>query len=362
MKEDIRQILEAAIRAPSGENAQPWQFTVCEKGGTAEIEVRIAAERDKSPYNWGNRASCFAIGAALENMRITSAGAGLALSFSLLPDPQEPLLAARVSCARAGKRAPHILAEAVFERTTNRKPYRADPLSAKDRDALLNAAAESGQGAVRITSDPAEMRTLANVGAANELIMLNNEVLHDFFFSHVNWTPAEDRERKAGFFIDTLELPPPARMGFAAVKKWSRARFLNKFLHFNAVASKQNAAVYAQCGAMGAIVAPKESAADAIRSGMLLERVWLEATHRGLSMQPMAGLVFLYLGVRAKENGALSPAEREIIEARYADAKRVFSLENETLYFLFRIGASEPPSARALRFPLEDVVTVQKQQ
>lgn len=48
MEEIIRQIIEAGIRAPSGENSQPWRFLL--KGDL--IELYNLPERDESLYKW----------------------------------------------------------------------------------------------------------------------------------------------------------------------------------------------------------------------------------------------------------------------------------------------------------------------
>lgn len=48
MKEVIKEILESAIYAPSGENNQPWKFRLKDNG----IDVFNVPERDTSLYNF----------------------------------------------------------------------------------------------------------------------------------------------------------------------------------------------------------------------------------------------------------------------------------------------------------------------
>src|SRR3990167_10630915 len=71
MPPHIERILTAANSAPSGENCQPWRFVV--SGDTVDVYLR--PERDKSAYNWGQRGSLMACGAALENL-VLAAGQG----------------------------------------------------------------------------------------------------------------------------------------------------------------------------------------------------------------------------------------------------------------------------------------------
>jgi nitroreductase len=358
MQDSIRFILEAAIRAPSGENAQPWEFLIKESLEGAQISVRVASERDESLYNWEKRASYFSIGAAIENMRIAARGAGLSLEITLFPEKDDPLTAADIVCKKNPTTVSDPLEPAIAKRVTNRKPYRTSPLPDTDMEALGRIGDGLGLGTIRITNRKEDLAALGAVGAGNEQIMLGNQTLHDFFFNHVSWTKKEDELKKVGFYIKTLELPPPAQIGFKIARKWNRARFLNSYLNFNKVAAAQNAQGYAKAGAMGAIIASEESPVAALRAGMLLERVWLEATQRGLSFQPMAGLLYLHLRLRSGDTDAFSEDEKALIRERYAEAARIFEAGTGTVYFMFRVGVATPPSARSLRFPLEKVITI----
>src|SRR3989344_2245824 len=275
MDPNVKKVLEAAIMAPSGENVQPWKFVVHGQQDGAVIDVLVSEERAQSLYGWGNRASYVAVGAAVENMRVAAPSHGFSISVSLLPATDNALLAARISLARSTA-APDPLAEHIKTRATNRKPYDGTALS--DAEIRMLQTAEGTHGCtLRIFTTREEIATLARIGSVNELIMLNNPTLHSFFFNHVNWTRAEDDEKKVGFFIDTLELPAPAQMGFRVMRSWPRARFLNRFLGFNKLVAKQNAALYGTASAMGIVISKGESPLEAIQAGMSVERIWLPA-------------------------------------------------------------------------------------
>lgn len=355
MTDSVRSLLEAAIRAPSGENVQPWQFVVRENNGVSIIDVRVTKEREQSLYGWGERASLVAVGAALENIRIAATREGFLAQIDTLPIAGDPHLAARVHLS-PGASAKDPLYDAIFRRSTNRKAYAKTLLTDSEITALKNEALKIG-GEVRFATSEDEKKKLAFVGSCNERIMLGNPVLHQFFFSHVNWSKADDDRKKTGFFIDTLELAPPAKVGFKVMSVWSRARFLNKFLKFNKVAAGQNAVTYASCAAFGAIVSDSESPKDAIEAGRTMQRVWLEATHLGLSMQPMVGVVYLALATHAGETSQFSPDDIKLIGECDEIVRSTFSLGAQRTYFMFRIGRASAPSARAVRFSVEEVTT-----
>lgn len=353
MNPDVRKVLEAAVMAPSGENAQPWQFRIREAANQSTIDVCVSEEREQSLYGWGNRAAYVAIGAALENMRLASPLYGYTAAIRLLPDAHERLLAARVTLER--RAAPvDPLAERIHTRATNRRPYDAQALSAYDA-AALRAAGNAPQCRLALFTDRADINALARVGAVNELVMLNNPILHSFFFNHVNWTRAEDDEKKAGFFIETLELPPPARVGFRIMRDWKRARFLNRFFGFNLLVAKQNAALYSTASAIGVVVSERESARDALDAGMFIERIWLTADALGLSVQPLTGVLYWTLRDRAGVRDGFSDEERKTFLQAYAEVERRADVGDGAAYFMFRVGHAQAPTARARRFAVDDV-------
>jgi nitroreductase len=357
MGDGVRNVLEAAIRAPSGENAQPWHFNVQENGDVALVDVHISKKREQSLYGWGDRASYVAVGAAIENMRITAPEYGLSSEITILPEQNDASLAARIRLAPAIQQK-DILYEAIFQRSTNRKAYETTPLSDAEQ-ASLKSEAHKGGGELRFVDTYDAKKKLADVGSYNERIMLANPTLHNFFFGHVNWTKAQDEARKVGFFIDTLELPFPAKIGFKVMSSWKRAQKLNTYLKFNEMAAAQNALTYASCGAFGTIVSKGESARDAIEAGRAMERVWLEATRLGLSIQPMVGVVYLSLGVEAGTSGDLSPDDISLIKKGVGDVRSIFSLGSLRTYFVFRIGKAKAPTARSVRFSIDEVSTFQ---
>jgi len=62
----LEQLVAAAIRAPSGDNTQPWRFIL--HRASHRIDVHLDEMRDSSPMNAGQVMSRIACGAAIENM------------------------------------------------------------------------------------------------------------------------------------------------------------------------------------------------------------------------------------------------------------------------------------------------------
>src|SRR3989344_7562090 len=119
MEKHLESILEAALQAPSGENCQPWRFSIEKE----TICVWNIPSRDASPYNSGQRGSYVAHGALLENLSIAAKHFGYGAYISLFPDKSLEHLVATISLV---KETPQddTLYPFIFSRTTNRKPYR----------------------------------------------------------------------------------------------------------------------------------------------------------------------------------------------------------------------------------------------
>ncbi|HET9641508.1 MAG TPA: hypothetical protein VFP46_01500 [Candidatus Paceibacterota bacterium] len=351
MRSDLERILTAANQAPSGENCQPWHFVV--RGST--VEVHLLADRDRSAYSWGERASYLAIGAAIENLVIAASAEHYRAPVRYFPDPENRFHTATVTLVSEPSLAIDPLVPAIAERATNRKPYDKKPLSKADASALAGAAKEAD---LVLVAEREKIERLGRVGSTNEEIMLANHGLHRFFFDHVNWTKEEDEEKKIGFYIKTLELPPPARAMFRVMQHWPIMRALAT-LGMNRVVAVQNGATNASAAAIGAVLIDSIEPVDFIRAGRTVERVWLTATARGLSVQPLTGVLFFKLMIDGGDGAKIfSAAERSLVQKAYEEAAELVDARGKHIAFMFRVGKGDAPSARAIRFPLEQAVTV----
>jgi predicted small metal-binding protein len=82
------------------------------------------------------------------------------------------------------------LAAVIPIRTTNRKPYKKTPIQEAHLDSVKSSVRSFEELGLSCTwhTDGKEIQALAEVGSTNEEIMLGNQELHGFFFSHLTWT------------------------------------------------------------------------------------------------------------------------------------------------------------------------------
>lgn len=352
MRNDIQKILEIAVQAPSGENAQPWKFGV--RGD--KVHVFNIPERDQSPYNFRQRGSFVAHGALLENISIVSSQLGYETNFVIFPDKNDRDLIAVITLKKTKPKEESLYAY-IVERATNRKPYdKTLPLTARESHEILNAAQHIKTGRVLITENKENIRVLSLVGSMNERLALENKYIHDFLFSHINWTEEENQEKKLGFDIKTLELPGPAKVGFKLFSYWPILRVLNIVGASKAV-WKQNGSVYAASSAVGIITVKGSTSEDFINAGRIMQRVWLTSTSLGLSFQPMTGILFFMQRLLADTSEPFSAHQIELIKESYEAVQKIFNIQNETIPVMFRIGHGAPPTAQALKLkPIIDFI------
>lgn len=329
--------------APSGENCQPWRFVL--RDDTC-IELWNRPERDQSPYNWEQRGSFMANGAALENMTIAAHAEGFQTNIDILPGPQGHIATISLSPGQMKD----ALVDFIDKRTTNRKPYQKTPLTEQFKNSLLQASHVVGGVNLSLVEDQQDILKLGRIGSKNEEVMLTNHYMHDFFFEHINWTKAEDDEKKIGFYIDTLELPPPARFMFKILRHWNTCRLLVS-LGIHRIVGQENGRTNASAGAIGIITANDTSSYSYVQAGRAFERIWLTATSLGLSVQPLMGMLFLMRKIEAGDDAMFSPEQISQIKSAYTNIFRTINIKGPVLG-MFRIGVSEPPTARASRFPL----------
>ena len=353
MDSNIRKIIESATLAPSGENCQPWKFII----NGSNIKLMNLPERDQSLYSWGQRASYMANGAAIENIVIAASNFGFIAEVKLFPDKNDQNFVASIEL-KSGAREKDSLYEHIPFRCTNRKPYEKVLLPA-DQIESLKKSTNSDRVKVLFTENEENKKILGKAGSTNEKVMFSNEYLHKFFFNHINWTKEEDDEKKIGFFIDTLELPPPAKAGLKLFKHWKVTNVLNKLGLYKMI-GKQNAETNSKSSGFAVLVIKDKSPESFVYAGRALERLWLTSTKLNLSLQPLTGVLFFMYRILANDTGKFSKEHVDLIKNAYYSIAKIFSVrDDETIAFMCRLGFGGKPSARSSRFSVDEVISTQ---
>jgi hypothetical protein len=172
----IDELVRAAAAAPSLHNTQPWRLRI--RGGGSVIELLADPSRMLPAADQDGRAAHVACGAALFNLRVAAAVAGLRPDIRLLPDRGRPLLLAEVRLAEVRLAAARQAATpwerdlhaAIPRRQTNREPYSTRPVPPDTRTELAEAA--SAEAAILHFLDRDEALRVRRLAADAELCLL----------------------------------------------------------------------------------------------------------------------------------------------------------------------------------------------
>jgi hypothetical protein len=158
--EDSAAVIAMATRAPSLHNTQPWQFRLA---GNV-IELLADPDRWLRHVDPDGRELMISCGAALFGLRLGLRSLGLLPGAELLPDPEQPWLAARVRPAghAAMNKVEAELVAAIPHRHTHRGGFAPGQVAARLLAALIADAAAEG----------AELLPVEGVEATGQLVRL----------------------------------------------------------------------------------------------------------------------------------------------------------------------------------------------
>ncbi|MFI1538568.1 Acg family FMN-binding oxidoreductase [Streptomyces anandii] len=270
----VTALVADATAAPSMHNAQPWRFRYLSDAHTLELYADLSRAMHRTDP--GDRALHIGCGAALFNLRVAAAHAGLTCAVRLLPDPADPQLLASVHLTPAAT-APddtddtddlRALYPAIARRHTSRHPFEERDVPEDVRAALAAEAAREGaellfagtwhtEAVLELVRD-AESRDALDAAAAEDL---------------ARWTR---RGPDAGTAVDGVPeyaFGPRPRDGRSAMRDFAGRR---------PVAGRGGAA-FERHPHLALLSTQGDTPADWLLAGQALERVLLRATDAGLA-------------------------------------------------------------------------------
>lgn len=148
----MRFLLRYAILAPSSHNTEPWQFRVQDD----RIDVLLDLSRWLKVADDDQRELHISVGCALENLLVSAEHFGLGHDSALLPDTDDPSLAATVTFREAGQLSSHrppALFEMIPVRHTNHQRYEDRTIPDDVLQQLRGSCVEEGIH-MHLTADP----------------------------------------------------------------------------------------------------------------------------------------------------------------------------------------------------------------
>lgn len=255
----LRELIAAAILAPSSHNSQPWRFRLARE----VIDLYADRSRRLPVVDPDDRELTISCGAALFNLRVAAARHGLRAEVALLPDPAQPDLLARLRLSRDGPPgAEAALHDAIPRRHTVRQPFGDAPVPPAVLAALAAAAAIEG-ARLDVLGDEARRRAAA-------LLVVEGDTAQ---WADPGWRRELATWMRAPAGGDGLAVPalaaPAARLAVRALDLGDRVAARDREL-------AEHSPALAVLGTDG------DTPLDWLRAGMALQRLLLVAVCHGL--------------------------------------------------------------------------------
>ena len=343
-KDPIDRIVDAARRAPSGGNVQPWRF----EADTSEVRFYLVPERT-SKMDVRYRASYLSIGAAIFNARVAAAALHLVGQVRLFPESKSSLHVATLHVGEGMDPEIELLEPHLLSRAANRRVSQPSELESSQLERMHRAVEKEGARLRVITDRERVVKLGSMLGDADRLRFLIPEI-HAEMMGEVRWPGRDSLEE--GLDVRTLEMDPGS---LGLMQLLGRADVMESLRDWRAgriLGLRTQAAVTNSAGLM-VVTVPRAEPLWYVRAGAAMERLWLVGDSMGLAMQPVSPL---YLFANTEEELIELGGERRLHElSEHSDQFRELwgIADTEALGMVFRVFHADAPSVHSIRLPLD---------
>lgn len=270
--------LALASLAPSTHNTQPWKVRVISKD---EVVVLLDETRLLPAVDPDRREAFVSIGAFLENLVRGAGTQGLNAEVELkTEDPAKPEVA-RVKFEPAAERPDPKVLEAILSRNTFRGDLPTTALPGETVQILEGTA--PSRWTFFPSGSPEGTWIRDALGESNRVQASRDEAMEELA-SWIRFSPREVEHKRDGL--------TPAGMGLPLFARAFMALFFNEKSvtgqAFREAGIKKAQKQAGSCAGFFVLASPDGSPRSAVQAGRDLEAFWLEATARGVAVQPMS--------------------------------------------------------------------------
>jgi hypothetical protein len=270
------------------------------------------------------------------------------------PDPNLVCEISFDSTRVVASRADRQLARAIDHRTTNRRLGPRSPINPGDYSALVDAASAYGAQLQFLMSDADLSEIAAILGEADQFRIFCEPLFREMI-SEMRWNSDEATRARDGIDIATLDLREVDEVGLKLLSSWNVVRFLKRLGVGSAIQDLSRKSVQSAT-AIALLTRKGVDAKSFFVGGQAMESVWLTATVRGLAIQPMSTLPYIFS--RLRSGSGFTEDETSTLTALRRRYTALFgTTDGDSELLLFRIAKTEPPTVRSLRRPVEEVLS-----
>jgi len=349
----VRQILDFARWAPSGDNTQPWRFEIIDSN---HVAVHGFDTRDHCVYDLDGHPSQIAIGAMIETAAIAASHHKLRTESTRRADSPDTRPVFDLRFIADPVTAPDPLLAGVRTRSVQRRPLKTQPLTAQQKQAFAGAVGPD-YTVVWLESTGARLKVAKMLFHSAKIRLITPEA-YRVHKDIIEWQAQFSDDRVPDQALGTD--PMTTRLMRFVMQSWDRVEMFNRFFAGTWAPRIQLDFVPGlACAAHFLLLAktPARTIDEYVAAGRATQRFWLTATQLGLQLQPeVTPLVFTRY---AREGIAFStkPGAQELaqrLDQRFVSVVGEHAASHGV--FMGRVGNGEQPKSRSLRRPLESLL------
>lgn len=357
-KKTIKEIVEAAIAAPTGGNSQPWKWLY----SNGMLALYLDKIRSMSFLDYKNIVSYIGFGAAIENLVLKARSLQYEAQIDLFPLGEQENLIATIVFAKRDliPEEKDDLVSFISTRCTNRIIEEKKPIERNILNELEKIVVQESGAQLQFIDTPGEIDGIAEiVGRAERIRMLNPQSHHDFFEYELRWNQEQSKKTNDGVDLMTMNLSLSDVMGLQVVRDSEVMHLLKKWNLGGALQKIRKKTVQA-ASVVGLISMPLHNNSDYVKGGRLLERVWLTTQKHNIAFQPLYVPISLFQRFEDKDNALPSDLLVEVGKMRDAFLTYFPKKNSESEIMLFRLCLAKEPQVKSLRRSVEEVLYFDK--
>jgi hypothetical protein len=230
MESIAKQLIAFAVRAPSGHNTQPWQFSV------EQDTVRIYPDlsRRLPVVDPDDHALFISLGCALENLVVAAAQQGLVASVDYFPS-DEPEECLRVRLSEGADEDTDALFRAIPERQSNRGTYDGRAIDASNLARIMEANLRDCVEVRAFRVGDPDIEPMIGFVREGNIAQFNDPAFVAELVSWIRFSRREVSDRQDGLAAVAL--------GFPAVPRWLGRWIMTTLVKPEAEAARQEKAI-----------------------------------------------------------------------------------------------------------------------
>ena len=313
MESIAKQLIPFAVRAPSGHNTQPWQFSVEQD----TIRIYPYLSRRLPVVDPDDHALFISLGCALENLVVAAPQHGLAASVDYFPS-DEPEECLRVRLSAGADEDTGALFRAIPERQSNRGTYDGRAIEESNVARILEANPRDSVSVRAFRVGDPDIEPMIRFVREGNIAQFNDPAFVAELVSWIRFSRREVSSRQDGLAAVALGLPP--------VPRWLGRWIMKTLVKPEGEAARQEKAIRSS-SLLLLFIARENDKRHWVDVGRSFERVALTAAALGIAhahvnmpceVEPIRRRLALHLG--------LSPGEQPLLLIRLGYARKQLPL------------------------------------